>query len=556
MRCEVVQPLEVHRFAAFAEMAVYVKRPEMQALCRAALKTGGVVTPEAVRGVLPEASDVAIRNIIDWCREIGLCDGRGGLTDAGEQAASEEGEAPLLEQGVYAMWGVEHAVLGGRVLHWERVRIDRSDEGTPAPLPMEIDRKQAWRSVITGKRFEVRDLPGGNSEPLGYTDPQHQSTCEFRWVVDFHAGVSKWELAGSIAGGREGNPGPIRSTPTDRPCDLRTLADRWMRGVNQSAGRWNHQHRRLDVAFKDTLDEAVRQTFRTSLQIDEVEGPDGEVYADVRMTDVPVGPATPDDARRWMLWRLRRRLAEPGYRSVDALNADYVAVTEGTPLEAMTAAPEPEEILKEARNERPVFWRVAAGLDLTCEPRAETAPATKVAPSAQLSPASVRIVRNSNLSMQELLSRLLGNVRPRRMLLCDRFVRGDGNLACLKILRDALCQQHASARLLVLTDRDAEDPKQSARIQQAVGESPAWYEQAFGRIRSEQPHDRFLLLDAGDIRLAWQMSNSPLDARPIPGKTAGADTPLKWRDLACTPVAPPELYYPYLVKWFDGGKPV
>jgi hypothetical protein len=222
----------------------------------------------------------------------------------------------------------------------------------------------------------------------------------------------------------------------------------------------------------------------------------------------------------------------------------------------MTAAPEPEELLKEAKSERPVFWRVAAGLDLTCEPRADTAPATKVAPSAQSSPASVRIFRNSNLSMQELLSRLLGNVRPRRMLLCDRFVRGDGNLASLKILRDALCQQHASARLHVLTDRDAEDPKQSARIQQAVGESPAWYEQAFGRIRSEQPHDRFLLIDGSDIRLAWQMSNSPLDARPIPGKTAGPDTPLKWRDLACTPVAPPELYYPYLVKWFDGGKPV
>lgn len=556
MRCELGQPLDVHRFAAFAEMAVYVKRPEMQALCRTALKAGGVITHEAVRSVLPDASDVACRNIIDWCREIGLCDGQGGLTDAGEQAARDDGEAPLLEQGVYAMWGVEHPVLGGRILHWERIRIDRNDEGTPAPLPMTIDRREVWRSVITGKAFEVRDLPSGSEEPLGYTDPQHQSTCEFRWTIDFCAGTSQWVLAGRIAGGRDGDPGPIRSTPTDRPCDLRTLADRWMRQVNPAEGRWNQQHRRLDVAFKDTLDEAVRQTFRTTVQIDEVEGPDGDVYEDVRITEVPVGPASPDDARRWMLWRLSRRLAEPGYRSIDALNADYAGVTEGTPLEAMTAAPEPEEILKEARSERPVFWRVAAGLDLTCEPRALTTTAKKVAPSAKSSLASVRLVRNSNLSMQELLSQLLGVARPRRVLIADRFVRGDGNLACLKLLYDALRQQHANARLLVLTDRDAEDPKQATRIQQAVGEAPVWYEQAFGRNRSEQPHDRFLLVDAGDTRLAWQMSNSPLDARPLPGKAAAPDTPLKWRDLACTPVAPSELYYPFLVKWFDGGKPV
>lgn len=386
MRCELIQPLDVHRFAAFAEMAVYVKRPEMQALCLAALKAGGVINNEAVRSVLPDASDVACRNIIDWCREIGLCDGQGGLTDAGEQAARDDGEAPLLEQGVYAMWGVEHPVLGGRILHWERIRIDRNDEGTPAPLPMTIDRREVWRSVITGKAFEVRDLPSGSEEPLGYTDPQHQSTCEFRWTIDFRAGRSQWVLAGRIAGGRDGDPGPIRSTLTDRPCDLRTLADRWMRQVNPAEGRWNQQHRRLDVAFKDTLDEAVRQTFRTTVQIDEVEGPDGDFYENVRIEDVPVGPATPDDARRWMLWRLRRRLSEPGYRSVDALKAEYVAVTEGTPLEAMTAAPEPEEILKEARNERSVFWRVAAGLDLTCEPSAATAPATKVASPAQSSP--------------------------------------------------------------------------------------------------------------------------------------------------------------------------
>jgi hypothetical protein len=52
------------------------------------------------------------------------------------------------------------------------------------------------------------------------------------------------------------------------------------------------------------------------------------------------------------------------------------------------------------------------------------------------------------------------------------------------------------------------------------------------------------------------MTNSPLDARPISSKTATPDTPLKWRDLGCIPVAPSELYYPFLIKWFDGGKPV
>ena len=555
MKCELVQPLVVHRFAAFAELAVYVRRPELQAMCKAAVEAGGTVTAEVIRKILPSATEAAARNIVDWCCEIGLCDRNGRLNEHGAHAA-QSGEAPLIEQGVYAFWGVEHPVLGNRVLHWDRFHIDRDKDANPQPLPMAPARGQHWRSAVLAKAsFVLRDLPTGNAEPLGLEDREHGSECTFHWTIDFNADASRWHLSGYLRGGSKDPQLPILPDATDRACDLRALADRWLSGVEPTIGRWNRQERRLDVGFTENADERLLSDFRTAVPLDEAEGPDGDTYSDVRIQDVPVGPSSAADARRWMLWRLRRKLATPGYWSADNIVAEYGSAVEGTPLQMMTTSPQASEFAAECQRDRGMFWRVAAPMDL-CIPSLEVraGPAPNAARASEQSPLVVRVGPGSTITMKQFVVQLLGGAKPKRVLLCDKYVRGEYNLKALDVLRKTLQSASPAAVLEVLTDRDPDDTRQEASVRTVLGRAPQWYSDVFGRSTADRPHDRYLLIDGGSTQLAWQMSNSPLDARPSANGAWAIDSPMRWRDLACFAVSPHELHFPAMSMWFTQGR--
>lgn len=148
--------------------------------------------------------------------------------------------------------------------------------------------------------------------------------------------------------------------------------------------------------------------------------------------------------------------------------------------------------------------------------------------------------------MQQLVSRLLAGIIPRRVLLCDRYVRGDANLDALKLLVTALRAEASNVALDVWTrDEDADFKK----IQTITGASPRSYRDVFGRNR---PHDRYLIvLPTQGQGFGWHMSNSPIHAR-AEVKEADHSTPLIWKDLAATRVTAEELE-PALRQWLAGG---
>ena len=148
--------------------------------------------------------------------------------------------------------------------------------------------------------------------------------------------------------------------------------------------------------------------------------------------------------------------------------------------------------------------------------------------------------------MQQLVNRLLAGATPRRVLLCDRYVRGDANLDALKLLVGALRAAAPNVALDVWTgDEEAEFKK----IQALTGTPPLSYRDVFGR---SQPHDRYLLvLPAQGQGFGWHMSNSPIHAR-ADMQGANHDTPLRWKDLAATRVTAEELE-PALRQWLSGG---
>jgi hypothetical protein len=556
MRCVLTTKIPMYRVAVFAEMAWIERRPELGLICRAAWEHGGRITTAVVRSKLPTLADAGANNVIAWCKMLGLCDKNGALTKSGEDAANTD-EAPVPEQGVYGLWIAQHPVLGRRVLAVERLASKRDQRFEAVEtLPVEPDRGEVFRSVLNkGERFMVRDLPTSQGKPSGLVRST-QATCTLSWTLDFDQGRDSWQLSGMIeAPQRQGKDvmSPIQHEPESEELDLWKLAEKWGSGPLSSFGRWDAKLRRLAIAF-DAKKPTQREidTFRKTLDLDKVEIMGNGSYEKVTLKDVPIAPATAPDAQRWALARLDHATSEaPSYRSRADMRALFAELTEGTPLEEHEPTlPSHDHLLKLTSKNTERFWYLAAPVDLSPSQvnKEELGPLQIGARAAavSISDGVVRIPYRGAWSMLEFVEQLLASERPRRILLCDRYVRGDGNLAALKLFVASIRAVAPNAEVEVWTGDEETNLK---RIEAITRVKPRSYAEMF---KGRPPHDRYLLvqLDGGE-GFGWQMSNSPLHARCV--EQAAPETPLRWRDLAATRVSADALD-PSLRQWLVGGK--
>jgi len=122
--------------AAFAELAVWGPRPELQRLCVAA-QGAGRLDATLVESQLPGLSERAYANFLRNLAYLQLVDGEGRLTAFGRRCA-ETGEAPAWEQGVYHILVAVNPLCGGVILAFDRAVDDGQDrdfsnlKGVPA----------------------------------------------------------------------------------------------------------------------------------------------------------------------------------------------------------------------------------------------------------------------------------------------------------------------------------------------------------------------------------------------------------------------------------------
>ena len=557
MKAVLSAEVPIVRFAVFAEMAWIVRRPELGLLCRATRAADNRVSVGAVQSVLPGLTIAGAQNVLGWCRMLGLCDEQGGLTALGEDVA-EHDEAPVPEQGVYDLWLVQHPVIGRRVLAAARLMPTRDARfESIKPMPFEPDRSKVFRSVVDPKeRFIVRSFPRNHDQGgciLGVT----RATCRLRWTLDFAAERDHWQLDGMIEIQDQGTAamGAMKHEPESDGLDLWKLAATWGLGPLSTLGRWQTDERRLAVSTQGLSDEES-ETFRKTLNLRRVEIPGKGTYDNVTLADVPVGPVSAAEAQRWAESRFERRIAkQPLYRSRATVRDLFADLTEGTPLERFQPSlPAHDELVGEQGHQAPKsparYWGLAAPVDLAPYPvtRDELGALRVGVPSTSKaldSPDTVRIPYLGGWSMRRLVAGLLNETTPKKVLLCDRYVRGVDNLVALKTFVQALRAAAPAVTIEVWTGEEDADFKQ---IQALTGSPPGSYRQKFGRT---PPHDRYLLvLPAGVPGFGWQMSNSPLDARGFERGTT-LDSPLRWRDLLATCVAAEELE-PTMRHWLVG----
>jgi len=539
MKIELTTPIRVHRFAAFAEMAFYEPRPELQALCAAAVKSANAIDRDVVAQVLPGINEAGVKNILAWCTFIGLCDRLGFLSSAGLRAASE-GVAPFLEQGVFGFWVTDHPLPGHRILHVIRIRPDMFNDATTSPIPVRPKPKEISESFIeTNLVFELREFPAGEGDPQVEAHRRANPTCELRWTIDPATGTSEWSLDGELDFGRDGPElSSIREMSSNETIDGWHLLGQWADTHLRSVGRWIPDKRRLAVRVA-ALPEGAIETFAYSTQIENVEVPNRGHFAVAKLKDVPLGPVDRNDAQTWSDQRLAKRMVDQNRyltrREVVAMFSESVG---GTPLEEHAPVlPAHADLCDKFDRNRAAYWAIAAGVDLaSTKPAPSDLEARRWASpsSTQVDSSVIDIPRQCTWSMRELAERLLAGVHPNRILLCDRYVRSEWQLESLRVLRDAIRMITPNCTVQVWTERDHDDLKHGDRLKAVLGQEAKWYRDIFGSQSSRWPHARYLLIAGDASPVAWHMSDSPLWAQPAARRPYTISEPLRWRDLLAT----------------------
>lgn len=324
--------------------------------------------------VLPGLTDAGRDNLASFVRMLGLVDGGGALTALGHDVADTD-EAPVPEQGVYALYVASHPLLGDRILDARRLGSGRGPRFDDiGPLERSPDRGVLFRSVLDPtQRFVLRDLPTNHGQP-GRLVERAGGTCTVRWTLDFAAGADAWRLQGALPDGS--GLRALQHEPESHAVDLDELLADWAAGPLRAEGLWDHDAGVLSVPFDDVTGEE-RASFRRALVLERVEV-EGHAWSDVQLEDVPLGPRSQDDALAWGTALLVDRLTEdPRPRTRDGLQALLGTLVDETPLACWPARVPAHDVclaeVEAADPSREAWWALAAPVDLAPRPVAAAA---------------------------------------------------------------------------------------------------------------------------------------------------------------------------------------
>jgi hypothetical protein len=260
-----------------------------------------------------------------------------------------------------------HPLFGVRILHAERLAPTRDPrlEDIQA-IPFEPERDRPFPSLVEPSRVVVlRGFPS-NRGAVVCMPRSDGSRVDLHWAWDTKAGSDRWQLRGELDLGS--SRAPVRHDGEPANINVWQRFAQVARGIRE--GRWDEGSRLLKLSFEE-VEEAEVESFRRDLMLTAVELPGLGAFARVLARDVPLGPATANDARRWAQARLEHRIESmPAYRTRQEVRSLWASLVDQTPLEAEAPPiPTQAELLERlaAIPSQRGFWSVAAPVDLAPE---------------------------------------------------------------------------------------------------------------------------------------------------------------------------------------------
>lgn len=362
MKARLQAEVQIWDIAAFAEVALWEKRPELQVLCIAA-RDGGSLDEGAIDAVLPGLSPRGRNNLLRNMHYIGLI-GRNGAPSAMGHRCATTGEAPNWEQGAYHFLVATHALFGFQILAFKRTANDGFDRdfNSLAPIPpwLTPDRDRVFISALDGsRRFSVDAFPAARGQSAMCRSWEHEPG-NLQWEIDLASGKNQWTIEAQVGSGDKLRS--LLSVPDSvDPKDLVGLFASW-------EPRWDKRLGRVTMPYDGGIQTGGRESFLRTMEFGAMQVGRFGQFRDVLVQEVPVGPATDSDARKWATTiTVARAEAADAFISPPAWHAEWSAAIQDTPL-AGRAGDAPDVLKLREVNGRPLNgrmkWLLSAGADL------------------------------------------------------------------------------------------------------------------------------------------------------------------------------------------------
>ncbi len=510
---------DLREISLMADFASRQPRPELKHILR--LAEGGSVQTQTVVKRL-KVNPRAAFNILCECASLGLIDQQGAVTPEGQSFLNDEhGHVYAPEHGCFNVLVCRHPSFGQVLLNIERTpeNIDLADITDQHDIVL----RPGDKALGKAGEFKFRDYLVKNRRGGLKSAKQWSARLSVELTspdVKSAAGKIQW---GPGAPTKDADALTLRTPP-------RALWEAALRQIPPAVGTWKTKpHPHLAIPFQSAKPEEVTHFQRSEIRCPGPHQLDSEEdeWSQFILRDVPVGPADEAEARAWVDTLFFRAVqAERTYLNLSEATELYQETAQRNPVLA-ALAPSYQHIatLRNAGqiDDRQTYWALLAPADLE---------------DTQLTESSLRVRPAERMSFLSFLAKTVGTTSENtHFFLYDKFALRNPNWRNVPGFLEA-CQGVASnAKLTLLyqpkrrseVEKDGPDPKPCAA--QATHKS---CHEVFPQ--TQLPHDRYLFAVSERQVKAWQLSNSPLAAKPDHGAEVNAGTPLEWPALTVFPV--------------------
>ncbi len=133
----------------------------------------------------PEIKPIILKRVLNYLGEEGFIDRDGQITVKGRKTV-DTGLIPIHEKGKYQLWVIDDALLGQRIIHFEREEGDFNRQTVSSGMPYTQLINRSYRDYLAQIEFLFSNFDGRDPKSIPYkSERRYDSTLDLTWTIEY-----------------------------------------------------------------------------------------------------------------------------------------------------------------------------------------------------------------------------------------------------------------------------------------------------------------------------------------------------------------------------------
>lgn len=538
MKIELQTNTPIYQFSTINTLSIFQSRPEIARLVQEAEKGYRHITKDIVGRVLHLDPDAQYDNIIQYLETLGLCDSSGFLKP---NVPIQDSKVPIPEYGSFQYWYFKNEGLGTYFLHADYVDAPSllSDEIESALLTLD---QKTFQSVCDKEKLFLPEI--SKNTKIG---PVTKGSISLK--ISLTEERAYLELHGKIQNKI------INQEQKEFNLDWISMVDVWLKNVDSQIN-FDSTHNIVRVPFSFVKEDiSALKDFKMVISLGTISSEnifDIGTFKNVILRDAQIAPKTEPDAQKWVENLFFQKLEKLStYISRDELIHLFIECIDGTPLENFQLElPSTKELIAklERNNKKMQVWYLRAASDLNLQLNENERYIYGVSSSDNIHRSKETFhMKNSEISMFELLNVLLDGTSPMKALVIDKHAYQASNAANLHLLIKTLKEFVPNIQIDIVSPKNDKEKIKSANKIGNMKKVSAESSETFFQ-NGKAPHDRYIYFQINKHNgFGWRLTHTLL--HPKANQSTTPEDILRWEPIGGTFMTKETIIDPEVKAW-------